>query len=183
MKIQTWLLNPFIHIAGMKAMVIGLIIIAVTGIIGYQSNTHFDGVIDIHISFSNNIHRYIIELLTPWLLVSFFMYIAGILLSKSQIRLVDVFGTQALARAPFILASFLGLVPAFHHLTIYSTEIFLLGIIMLIIIGWSVTLMYNAYRIVVNIKGERAVISFIIVLVISEIISKFLIFKFIMLRL
>jgi hypothetical protein len=183
LKIKTWLFNPFIHIAGMKALLAGLFIMSVTGMTGYYSNTNFDGVIDIHISYVDDIIKYIIELIIPWLLVSFFMYISGRIFSKSQIRFVDVFGTQALARAPFFLASFLGFVPAFQHLTIYSTEIFLLGIIMIIIIAWSVTLMYNAYRITINIKGERAVISFIIVLVLSEVIAKFLIFKCMMLRL
>ena len=43
------LLNPFIHIAGIKSLIFGILILLLTSIIGYFSNMHFPDIISIKI--------------------------------------------------------------------------------------------------------------------------------------
>ena len=45
---STLLFNPFVYIAGGKALVLGLLTILVAGFLGSLSTTHFDGVLDTH---------------------------------------------------------------------------------------------------------------------------------------
>jgi hypothetical protein len=132
------------------------------------------------------------------------LYLAGRLLSRSRgLRALDVFGTQALARAPYLLAALATLLPGYqrtnHTLlqilpqlvmsqngTSSAMEVLaknpadfavflavvLFGLLMLI---WMVALMVRAYAFSCNLKGPRAVVSFIVVLLIGEVISKIII--------
>jgi hypothetical protein len=105
--------------------------------------------------------------------------------------LIDVFGTQAFARWPYLITAVVMLPGAnlkvgnfiFAKLTqttpvvaVNLADIFifavamLLGILMAI---WMVVLMYRAYSVSCNVKGPKAIVTFIIALIGAEIISKF----------
>ena len=47
-KLSTWFFNPFTYVAGEQALVIGLGVILASSYIASLSNTHFDGVLDMH---------------------------------------------------------------------------------------------------------------------------------------
>ncbi len=47
-SLRTWLFNPFQYVAGGSALIIGVIVIAAAGLVGSLSQTHFDGVLDVH---------------------------------------------------------------------------------------------------------------------------------------
>ena len=52
-----------------------------------------------------------------WAILGILLYIGGRLISRSRVRLIDVFGTQALARAPGLLIALIMVSPPFHNLT------------------------------------------------------------------
>lgn len=190
--IKKWLFNPFDYLAGYTALWIGLAILFLTAWISYYSEAHFDGVIDLHMAGSGPLSVFIAESFVAWLSLAIVLYISGRILSTSSIRIVDVFGTQALARFPMLLLSFVCFAVPGKDLENYvrwkflkmgepviiSTSEIILWVIagMLVILGviWAIMLMYRAYTVSCNLKGNRALVSFIISLFIAEILSKFI---------
>jgi hypothetical protein len=196
----TKLLNPFKYIAGVKSLVIGILIILVTAYIGYTSNTHFPDLISIKTCPDLPVWYFVIQSLSNWIVVSTLLYSCAIVGSQSSIRFVDIFGTQAFARFPYLIASFIGFSDSINKFGKYmlwtllqngesislSTGNFVIAISLLILTFlltiWLVALMYNAFKVSANLKGTKAVVLFIIVFIVSMIItgyiSKYLFAKF-----
>jgi hypothetical protein len=184
-----WLFNPFQFIAGGGALSVGLVVILVTAFLGSLSNTHFDGVLDVHTGRSAPLWFFPMEVLIDWLCISVVLLMAAFIVSRSSFRVIDVFGTQALARAPHLLTVLAVLPKGFGRYTEYlvskiaqqalanpikSTDVlfFAVGIIVeLLMVIWVVVLMYRAYAVSCNTKGGKAVGSFIAGLIIAEILS------------
>ena len=180
-----FIFNPFKRIAGWEAFAIGLVIVALTTFTANFSEIYFDGVIDMH--FAENF-----DSLKSWLMIpvniisiSVIMWLAGITVSKN-FRFIDILGTMTLSRAPFLLialASFFVKVPDLSGImqdpfVIFDSISFIIILILTFpIIIWSVTLMYNAYKISTGASGQKLSISFIFGLVIAEIISKIIIYQ------
>lgn len=177
--------NPFKRIAGWEAFGIGLVIVVLTTFTGNFAGIYFDGVIDMHFAET-------FDSLKSWLMIpvniisiSVIMWLAGITVSKN-FRFIDIFGTMTLSRAPFLLialASFFVKVPDLSGImqdpfVIFDSISFIIILIFTFpIIIWSVTLMYNAYKISTGASGQKLSISFIFGLIIAEIISKIIIYQ------
>jgi len=191
--LRQWLFNPFQFIAGSGTLLLGLIIMLVSAFLGSLSNTHFDGVLDVHSGTAAPLWFFLTEVLIDWLCISIVLLIAGFIVSRSSFRVVDVFGTQALARAPYLISALALLPKGSIRFTNYlvskitqqvpaeaikSTDIlfFAVGlIVVLLMIVWIVVLMYRAYSVSCNTKGGKAIGSFIAALIIAEILSKIVI--------
>ncbi|MCX6994179.1 MAG: hypothetical protein NT011_13700 [Kiritimatiellaeota bacterium] len=185
-----WLFNPFTYIAGRESLIIGLIGIVATSLIGSLGDIHFDGVLDMHIGAKTPVWFFIAEGFINWFSFAVLLFIAGRIFSKSAFRIVDVFGTQAFCRLPTLISAAALLLPANKRvldeltkmvqnpnqlpaLPLADTAIFAaVMIIVLVMLVWMVTLMYRAYAVSCNLKGTKAIISFIVCLVIAEVISK-----------
>jgi hypothetical protein len=185
-----WLFNPFKFIAGYQAFLIGLAAIILTSLLGSLSNTHFDGVLDVHTPRQVPQWFFLCEGLIDWISLAIPLLLLGLIVSRSSFRTIDVIGTQALARWPYLIAA-LAMLPEANRkvpeylltkltqshtailingtdIAIFAIAIFLI-ILMLI---WMVALMYRAYAVSCNIKGPKAIVTFIIGLIGAEIISK-----------
>ncbi|HOZ88475.1 MAG TPA: hypothetical protein PL029_11995 [Bacteroidia bacterium] len=190
---KKWLFNPFETLAGWSALIIGLGVIFITAVIAFYSNTRFDGVIDFHITTSTSLSGNITEGLIDWLCLSLFVYVSGLLFSRSSIRLIDVAGTQAMARFPCMLAAVFSffffnnnvlhyfkykLLNTGQPVQITGSDILLFSLGMLstfLMLGWMIVLMYRAYCVSCNMKGAKAVFSFVACVIFAEILSKILI--------
>jgi len=186
------LINPFHYIAGFKSLILGVLIILSTSIIGYLSNTHFPDIISIKTSPHFPAYYFILQGLLNWIVVSTVFYIASIIFSKSSVRIIDLFGTQALARTPYLLASFVGFsdsINAFgkyllwdlmqqgEPIEISSIDIMLAILLMiftLLLTIWLITLMLKALKVSANLKGASLTMIFIFGLIISMVISVYL---------
>lgn len=177
------LFNPFQFIAGTKALIIGVIVIILTAICNYFVNKPFTFLINW------SMIRTIIESLAGWFLFSTLLYILGRIFSKSRIRFIDVLGTQALARIPFIFTALISLIPMFNKFIAYLLwtavkigkevevatheivlSLFLYAMLFFAMI-WGLILMFNAFKVSTNLKGEKGVWLFVIALVFSLITS------------
>lgn len=179
---KKWLFNPFIYIAGARALIIGWAIMAVTAVIGYYSHAHFDGAIDMHVGRIAAMPVYFLEQLVDWGSVVLLFYFAGLFFSKSKIRFVDVAGTLALARwmmiFPAIIVFGIKAPGAIHTIDdamklITGTTI-IFGLLIVVFAIWMVALMYNAFKVSCNMKGSNATLIFIAGLIIAEILSHFI---------
>jgi len=194
-SILTWLFRPFTFIAGAKALISGIVILTLISVLGYYSNMHFDGIIDIHLGEQNTLTPYIIHAFyqfSTWLILTIVFYVTARICSRSETRLVDIAGTMALSQAPLIFAALAGFLPFFHFSlgdmntmtmgammdTIKENIIPLMfgAVVFMVFSIWSIILKYNAYSISANLKGAKAWISFGLALFACEVISKILIY-------
>jgi len=98
-------------------LVLGLFLILLTGWIGSLSHTHFDGVLDTRTGFLAQTWLFLTEGIVNWLSLSVVLLAAGKLISKTAFRLIDVFGTQALARWPMLLTGLICLLSGYQRFT------------------------------------------------------------------
>jgi len=188
-RIITLLFNPFVYIAGAKALWLGLAGILVAGLVGSLGHTHFDGVLDTHTGAAAPLWFFLSEGIVDWLCLAAVLLIAGRLSSKTSFRTIDLLGTQAMARWPTIFVSLLTLPTAFRRFSQQLAEqvmkqgkvefnnadaIIFFGVVLAMIplICWMVFLMYKAYSVSCNVKGGKGVGTFIGSLIVAEILSK-----------
>lgn len=192
-SISQWLFNPFRFVAGYKALLLGLAIILLSGFIGWLGNTHFDGVLDVHLYIGTKaaLWYFLAEGIIDWLSIAIGLFFFGLIVSPSTFRMVDVFGTQVLARWPYLITVVVIMPEANRRVNTYLTArfgltagsvtinytdilIFAFAIIVgLIMAVWMVALMYRAYAVSCNVKGAKAIVTFVVSLVGAEVLSKF----------
>lgn len=190
--------NPFKYVAGMRSLILGLAFILATSILGFFSQTYFPDVISVKIGADRSFFNSIIQNFLNWFVVSTLFYLASIILSKSKIRIIDIFGTQALARFPYLFMALTGFsesMDAFGNHLLWKylqsgepIEISMIQKVMAIslmfvsalLTVWMVILMYNAFKVSANLKGPKLIWAFITVMILSMVIlsniSKYLIF-------
>lgn len=191
--IRQYLFNPFKTAAGIEALSIGLIILLIAAFIGSLSNTHFDGVLDMHSGLSVPTWMFLAESAIDWLCLVLFLYFSALIISRSQWRFIDLAGTEALARWPMLITALVMLPDAnrrfleqlMSQLKQNKMELnfgypdaiifFIASTISVLMIIWMVALMYRAYSVSCNVKGAKAIVTFIISLILAEIVSKILI--------
>ncbi len=189
------LFSPFVYIAGARAMGFGLLSILVAGLIGALGRTHFDGVLDVHVGARAPVWFFLSEGVVDWLCVSVMLLIAGAIVSTTAFRAIDVLGTQALARWPTVFISLVALPEGFrrftHHLVqqlsnpapvfTFNTPdaaVFIVVLIATILLTiWLIVLMYQAYCVACNVKGGKAIGTFIAALLLAEVLSKIAIYS------
>ncbi len=179
------MINPFNSIAGWQAFGLGLTIVIVTGIIGTFSNVAFDGVIDMHLA-QNLTFVHSFEFLTIDIVsLVLVMTITGFLISKG-FRIIDILGTMTLAKAPYIILAIAGyftVSPDIKEIiknpfiVFQSVSFIILTLLTIPATIWGITLFYNAFKTSCDVKGGKLIVASIIALLISEIISKILIYN------
>lgn len=188
-KTATLLFNPFFYIAGVQALLLGLVAILLTSLIGSFGNTHFDGVLDSHVvGTAAPLWLFFAEGLIDWVCLTIVLWVCGKIISKTMFRAVDIIGTQALARWPAIFISLLALPPAFqkfsteliaqiqqgnYNFNVQHLSIFLMLVVAMVpFVIWMVRLMYKSFSVVCNVSGGKAIGTFIIGLLVAEALSK-----------
>lgn len=173
------LFNPFVRIAGFQALWIGLTTLMLTAAIAVNGRCHFDGALDVHIGAQTPAWFYFTESLIAWLIICLSLYVAGRFSSKSKIRFIDIAGTTILARWPMIFAALSALavkdIP--HNINDLGPDLIIFSLLSIICSVWMIALLYNAYSVSCNVRGTKGTISFIIALMIAEVLSKILILK------
>jgi hypothetical protein len=185
--------NPFTRIAGLTSLTIGLAAILATTLIGYFSHIHFPDMISVKLSGNLSISIVLLENLSNWLVPSILFYLAIVIFSK-PVRVLDVFGTVAMARIPFLIAALTGFFPAQLKFASYvmwkfakmgtpveisgfeiATAI-IIGIVTILVIIWSIALLFNAFKTISNLNNSKLVAVFIPTLILSIVISMTLFF-------
>lgn len=180
------LINPFTRIAGWQSFGLGLVFVALMGFLGARNSITFDGVVDMHMNDISLLQSFLYLAIDLACLV-LVMWITGLIVSKN-FRFIDILGTMTLAKAPFLLlavAGFFTTAPDLSEIYKKPYEIFqsvsfvVLIVLSLPVMIWSIALMYNALKISCDVKGSKLTVAFIIALLVSEILSKVLIYLFV----
>ena len=167
------LFRPFRYVAGARSLALGLVAILAAGFIGGLSRTYFDGVLDMHTGLVVPRGLLLGAGFIDWLSLSVVLWLMGKLVSRTAFRTVDLFGTQALARWPTIVAALAALAPPFQRLVAGLAAQLpgaapgaglsfpvgdlvlggLAGLVMVVCLIWMVYLMYQSYAICCNVRG------------------------------
>ena len=177
-----WLFNPFHFLAGGQALAWGLACIVLTAWLGGIFDFRFTGVISFQHTAPAPLWHAIAQGIIAWAIPSALLYIGGRLISRSRVRPIDVFGTQALARAPWLLIALIAVSPPFRSIAAkLLTEPFLdlsawgvafislVALVLILLLVWIVFLMYRAFAVSCNVAGGRAIAVFIAAIAIGEV--------------
>ncbi len=148
---KKWLFNPFVHIAGTQALLVGMLIMLVITTGAYFTNMHFNGAIDAHFGPAQPFAIFIAEQLIAWVCPVLVLYLIALVVSTSKLRFIDIAGTFAIARAPMLLIVIVAFVTSDHVQklkpgTIDNTVV-IVGLVMLLPSIWMIALLYNAYTV------------------------------------
>ena len=179
---RTWLFNPFHYLAGGPALAWGLACIVLTAWLGGAFDYLYTGTLSFQLSTPTPIWLAITQGLTAWIVPSALLYLAGHGLSRSRVRLIDVFGTQALARAPGLLVALIVVSPPFRDLTnaliaqgvsqfsvAQLAALTAVATVMVLLLIWIVLLMYRAFAVSCNVTGGWAITVFVVAIALSEV--------------
>ena len=189
---KTWLFRPFSRIAGSLSLGIGIAVLLATATIGWwRRGVYTDGVIDLHIGAAAPFPVFLMLGAMAWLILATGLLVVGHWLTTTRYRIVDLLGTQALARWPLLPASLVIGMPSYRKALEESTAavmlsggsafpdiaiVLVLSLVPLAAVVWMVWLMYHSYALDFNLKGPRSVWSFSLVLIGAEILSKLAIY-------
>ena len=186
MTVVRWLFNPFVRIAGEQALAIGLIVIVASGLAAAAAGVHFDGLIDFHPGYRVSLRVAIVEGLLNWSVISMLLVLVSLLVAPRTVRVVDIAGTQALARFPLLLAALACVPPAVRRANEEMTAALADGRIMMptvassvsglfgsVCVIWMVWLMWKAFSVSCNQRGGRAVAIFAAAVIAGEVATKF----------
>jgi hypothetical protein len=171
-----WLINPFERIAGWQALTIGVIVMALTAIIGKINHIIFSGVLYVNTGATFDFSAGFIMQAVIFLALFLTMWIAGVCFSKTKVRAIDVAGTMALARFPMLLLAIVCFLPIAPASPYDIPRLIVFCLISIPFFVWMVALMYNAYSVSCHLKGGRAIISFIGALVVAHFLSLLIFF-------
>ena len=187
MTVARWLFNPFVRIGGEQALAIGLTVIVVSGLAAAAGGVHFDGLLDFHPGYSVSFRVALVEGLVNWSVISVLLVLVALLVAPRTVRVVDVAGTQALARWPLLPAALAHLPPAVRQgteelaagaaegrLVMPSAAITVAGLLAVACGIWMVWLMWKAFSVSCNQRGGRAVAVFAAAVVAGEVATKLL---------
>lgn len=172
------LYNPFTKIAGFKSFIIGLTALLINTYLAFKTGTHFktgtyfSDLFSIDFAKDSDYWVFLTESLSNWLFISTFLYISGLILSKSKIRVIDILGTTLLSLIPLIITPLIRMLPVFQSFMHQSWQRDTIEGVYLISLVWTIILLFNAFKISCNLKNERLVTSFIISIILSEICTK-----------
>lgn len=174
------LFNPFRYIAGAKALTMGYLFIVASALMLYSGNLIQDSYI--HIAMAKASFWEVLGAQTIWWIIpTALLYLCGLLLSKSKIRIIDILGTTAFAQIILLLMIAPMLLPAVSQC---SAEVMAfvqsgadassLSMLPLVVYSfWSMICLvlffiwnYNAFAVSCNVSGKWAILTFIAVQVV-----------------
>jgi hypothetical protein len=163
------LYNPFNQIAGFLSLIIGLFGLLIVTWLAFITGTHFNGLVNVTFAKDSEYWVFLTENISNWFFISSFMYISGLILSKSKIRAIDVWGTTLLSRIPLIITPMIRIIPVFQSFVIQSWQRYFVNGVYLASLVWFLILLFHAFKISCNLKNERLIASFITSMVLAEI--------------
>ncbi len=179
------LFNPFRYIAGAKALIFGLVFIVASTLLLYSGGFIQDSYI--HIGMAKASLWYVGAMqIVWWLLPALLLYLCGVLLSKSKIRIIDILGTTAFAQIIMLIMIAPMLLPVVMNNMLESVATLQSGAIIeptslmptMIYSIWSLICLiffyiwnYNAFAVSCNVSGWKAIVAFIAVQVVMTIVG------------
>lgn len=186
------MVNPFIRIAGMKALIWGLAGMLLSTWMSWMSGYHYHGLLHFGPAPNPAWWCYLVEHLIVWLVPAALFYLGGLLWSPSRIRAVDVWGTVLFAQLPLLGMNAVNMLSAMQALiqmdmnmpvealmknpdVILGMIFSLVGLPFLII---TLIWMFKAVKVSCNLKGAHLWITALVGIIGGDILCRILISLF-----
>lgn len=171
--------NPFRYVNAHEGFLFGLLFILLSGFIGSLTNTHFDGVLDVHTGATGPLWAFLLPGFMNWVSLAIPLYVAGWALTGRRTSFNDTLGYQAFARTPMVLAVLFTLIPGFQRQavqpTVFTDDTAVFAVVVLVIVAMVVLMvawMYRGFTTATRAGSWKTVTAFVIALLIGEIVSK-----------
>lgn len=187
---SSMLINPFQKIAGLKALLIGLVIMIMVSILGVIAKVYFDGILGYVLSLNikaplkPGFYLLLYQSVVSWLVLTLLFLVCALIFRKKRIRIIDFFGTVALARYPYLISvGYIAALQLFYpsifnmnantttyemHLTIAGT---ISNLVWNICYFWQLTTYFFALKEASGLEGKRLWSSYLVAILLGDIIS------------
>lgn len=179
------LFNPFHRIAGVKALIFGMIFIVASALMLYSGGMIQDSYI--HIGMAEAPFLEVLGAQTIWWIVpTMLLYLCGLLLSGSKVSVIDLLGTTAFAQLIMLMMIAPMLLPAVSQgAAIMSAAVqqgvepSLSAMLPVTLYGlWTIVTLvlfyiwnYNGFAVSCKVSGWKAILLFIMVQVVCTIVG------------
>lgn len=178
------IVNPFVYLGGGRALAWGIVGLLATAAIATWSGQTFRGIVSVGYG-DWPLWKTTVAQLLIWGVFASLLYAAGLLLSRSRIRAIDVYGTNLFARLPFVLLVALASLTSIRdyldsisnqhlnqlEMTLPPVSLLLFALAVVFVLIWYFTWTYNAFVVSTNLRGGRAIASFLVCYVLAEVLS------------
>lgn len=191
---QKIVFNPFEKHSEITLLIFGLTLTILGSFIGYLMKARFDGIIDMHLVENISLIEPFLDNLLNTLSLFVLFFILGKSINKKT-RWVDILSASIIARIPFYILPLFKIGGFLEKITERLLEsidlenlnsppaisisdmltMLLFAGIGIVCLCWFIALFWNGFRVATNTKGTKNIILFVIMLIVAEVISKFLI--------
>ena len=191
---KTLLFKPFERYQESHLLIIGMLALAVGSALGELFGARFDGVLDLHFGKEVTFYTVLIDNVVNIMSLFIPLIILGKMIN-SHTRIVDVFNTVIIARIPYMIlplsnfnewitrntAELIDLAQNPELASEISTNTYVMitifGLVSLGAMVWMIALLFNGFKVSVNLKSKMHIVWFGLSIVLAEVISKIIISK------
>lgn len=194
---MTWITQPFEQIAEKKLLTIGLTSLLAGSLIALNTNARFDGVIDMHLVERVRPIQPFLDNIINTIILAVLLFALGKYIN-SKTRFIDIINIAFICRVPFYVLPLFNI----NNLMFDTTEKLLKNIsnpdmllesiqapaTLLLIIVFGIAsvlalllfgyLLYKGFKTATNFKNRLHIISLIVLVVLAEVISKFIVYLY-----
>lgn len=183
------IVNPFIRIAGMKALIWGLAGMLISTGMSWASGYHYHGLLHFGPAPNPAWWCYLGEHLIVWLIPAALFYLGGVFLTRSRIRMIDVLGTVLFAQLPLLGMNVINMLPAMKVMNQMDVSVpveelmkqpdFIMAMILSLVglpfLILTLVWVFNAVKVSCNLKGWRLWTVALVGIIGGDIVSRILI--------
>lgn len=187
------LFNPFEKYSDKKLLIFGIIATGLGVFLGFAFNSVYDGVLDMHAVINVSLEEAVCFLIIDLLTIGIVLFVLGKYIN-SKTRFIDVLSTILISKIPIYLLTIINVNGFAHKIGleiqisflknkindfsgIFIFELILIAILSLLILVWTLILLYNGFKTATNLRSNKHIVLFVISIITAEIISKILISK------
>lgn len=173
-----WLLNPFERFGGGVAAGAGALISALS-IAASRLGIRFDGLLDMHIVRPSvpKLQVAVADQIVGWLFPALCFWAVARMLTR-HVRLLDFVGMVGLARLPLLLCALavVGLPQPSATSVRLTPALLVIATLAIVALVTNITLLYQGFKNASGLRGARLVGSFIATVIVTELLSKLVLF-------
>ncbi|HJC26888.1 hypothetical protein [uncultured Alistipes sp.] len=183
MKSLKKIVDPFNYYSGERTFAVGVVGLFAAALVNHLGGETTRGIVSSGYGDLSFIQA-LCQILAAWIILSTLLYLAARLLSKSKIRMIDLYGNQLLARIALFPVLLLGALSPLRSAALQLTKtspeelaahfpigLIAFGFTALICLVWFFLWSYRGYAVAANLKGWKAVVSYMVCYLLAEIIG------------
>lgn len=177
--------NPFEYLSLRKTLCWGVAALIMTSIFLWQVGLRLSSLTQVNFA-GDMLWAATARQVAAWLVFAVLLYAAGVLLSGSKIRFIDVAADNLFARIPFDLSLLVFAVPRWRGVLglvsdgsmetamQYVGALTLVGVVLLAFFVWYIYWSYKAFAVSANVRGGKGVAAFAVCFVAAYVASGYL---------